>query len=327
MIFRNTNFLFIREEIENNFKRSHLMLEPIFVDYLKKYNSGSLFTDISFLIKNNKSILYCPLTIENKDKKKILNFFGESFFIICKNKTKEIIELFYNEINDILLKEKIGEINFLFQKKIENFNLQNEINLSFFEKISNRKYIDLTLDLNSIEKNFSKGHKSAIKKRYEDLEYKVIDNSNYNNDILDMMKMHQTVSKKITRSRDTWLLNGEMIKNKNGLLIKVFYKKKNISSSLFFFNKDEALYFSSCTDRNYFKDFINITHMSIYNSIKYLKNFGCKKLTLGDCKTHYSQKTISEKEKNIEKFKSSFGGNNYVNFHLKYLHQNFLNLF
>ena len=98
MIFRNTNFLFIREEIENNFKRSHLMLEPIFVDYLKKYNSGSLFTDISFLIKNNKSILYCPLTIENKDKKKILNFFGESFFIICKNKTKEIIELFYNDV-------------------------------------------------------------------------------------------------------------------------------------------------------------------------------------------------------------------------------------
>ena len=150
---------------------------------------------------------------------------------------------------------------------------------------------------------------------------------NYNNDIIDMMNMHHVVSQKITRSKETWLLNGEMIKNNNGFVIKVIYKKKIISFSLFFFNNEEAIYFSSCTDRKYFKDFINITHKSIYHSINYLKKNGCKKLTLGECKTIYSSEDVTQKEKNIQKFKSSFGGDIYINFYLKKLDPDLIDLY
>ena len=142
-----------------------------------------------------------------------------------------------------------------------------------------------------------------------------------------MMNMHRMVSQKITRSKETWLLNGKMIKNNNGFIIKVIYKKKTISFSLFFFNNEEAIYFSSCTDRYYFKDFINITHKSIYHSINYLKNNGCKKLTLGECKTIYSSEDITQKEKNIQKFKSSFGGDIYINFYLKKLDPDLIDLY
>ncbi len=237
MIFQSTNFLVIKKELENSLNSFPLFLEPIFVNYLKKYNSESNFFDISFILKKNKTSLYCPLTIENKNNKKILNFFGEPFSIICQSITEEMIDLFSIKIQEIVLKKKIDEINFLFQKNIDNFETLNVNNLNLFNKISNRKYIDLTLDLDQINKKFSKGHKSAIKKNYDDLDYKVIDDTNYKNDILDMMKMHQIVSQKITRSKETWLLNGEMIKNKNGILTNVFYKNKIISFSFFFLIK------------------------------------------------------------------------------------------
>lgn len=327
MTFQKTNFLFIKNELEKSTKSYPCTLEPIFIDYLKKYNSISNFLDISFIIKKNKSILYCPITIETNSDGKKLNFFGEPFFIICENKDKELLSLFYKKIQDIMNEKKINKINFLISKKFENFESGKIISQNSLNKITLIKYFDLSLDIQNIKKDFSKGHKSAIKKEYDELEYKIIDFKNYNNDITDMMNMHYVVAQKITRSKETWLLNGEMIKNNNGFLIKVIYKKKTISFSLFFFNNEEAIYFSSCTDRNYFKDFINITHKSIYHSINYLKNNGCKKLTLGECKTIYSSEVITQKEKNIQKFKSSFGGDIYINFYLKKLDPDLINLY
>ena len=41
--------------------------------------------------------------------------------------------------------------------------------------------------------------------------------------------------------------------------------------------------------------------------IKYLKKLNCKKITLGNTKTLYNVEELDLKEKNIEKFKSSFG--------------------
>ena len=48
MTFQKTNFLFIKNELEKSTKSYPCTLEPIFIDYLKKYNSISNFLDISF---------------------------------------------------------------------------------------------------------------------------------------------------------------------------------------------------------------------------------------------------------------------------------------
>ena len=75
-----------------------------------------------------------------------------------------------------------------------------------------------------------------------------------------------------------------------------------------FHNKKDALYFSSCTLRDKFSTFKNITHKSIWKSINFLKNLNCEKFYLGTTKTLFSKKNIDQKRKNIERFKSSFGG-------------------
>ena len=323
MSINNVNFKLLKKKLKTLLNRSDLRLNETYIDYLKRYNSDSSFKDISFIIKNENSLLFCPLTIHIKNKKKILDYFGEPFFIICHNETQELKKIFHKKIKKISVEEKIKNINFVSQKELnDEFNLYN-LNKQKIYKISYRKYIDLTLDMRTIRANFSRGLKSKINKNYKELTYQLINHKNYNKDIFKMMKFHRDISKRITRSKATWSANEKMIKNKNGFLIKVTYKNKVISYFFIFYEKPNALYFSSCTNRKYFKDFNNITHKSIYDAIKYLKKIGCKKLTLGDCQTIYSSKSQTLKEKNIEKFKRSFGGDNFVNFFYGKFDKNF----
>ena len=73
-----------------------------------------------------------------------------------------------------------------------------------------------------------------------------------------MKKMHEEISKKITRSNQSWLLNEKMILNNKAFLVQVSDLTKVISYSLFFYNGRESCYFSSCTYRDLFKDYKNI---------------------------------------------------------------------
>ena len=141
----------------------------------------------------------------------------------------------------------------------------------------------------------------------------VVDHSNYTNEISEMMNMHHLVAQKITRSEKSWHINEEIIKKENAFIIKVMLDQKVISYSLFFYNKQESIYFSSCTERKYFKYYKNITHTSIFEAIKYLKKNNCENFTLGETKSIFSTRNISDKEKNINLFKNHFGGDLEVN--------------
>ena len=72
----------------------------------------------------------------------------------------------------------------------------------------------------------------------------------------------------------------------------------------FHFNSTVASYFSSAAIRDYFQILNNIAHKGMYLTIKYLKNKS-KFLYIGS-QTLYSKNLLSEKEKNIERFKKSF---------------------
>ena len=56
--------------------------------------------------------------------------------------------------------------------------------------------------------------------------------------------------------------------------------------------------------------------MKFYVKLHHAFDIKCKKITLGYCKTIYSPTIISEKLTNLEKFRNSFGGDNYLNYYL-----------
>jgi len=325
MQLKRTNYLKIREKLINIKKNQNIIFEPLLIKYYQSYFDKSYFKDISFEIENKNNFILCPLTLERKDNQNYLSFYGNFFSIFYVNKEIEIFNYFFKKIQSIIENEKIQNIKFSFQKEFR----EKEINQKQYvdiDKIVLNKYIDLTTDYEMIIKNFSKGHKSAIKKNYDELTYQIIDDKNYNNEIFDMMRLHEEVSGKKTRSKKTWIINEEMIKEKKGLLVKVTKENQAVSYSFFFKNNSEAFYFSSCTYRSLFNNYKNITHKSIEHMIKYLKKLNCKKVTLGNTKTLYSVEELDLKNKNIEKFKSSFGGKEFVNCYCNNISEKFFKI-
>jgi hypothetical protein len=270
-------------------------ISPLYIDYQVKYNCKSFFLDLSD--ESNKFGINIPMTLESKDGTNILNYYGKSITINANS---------YHEKN--LLSEYILYLNQKYQ--IQKYNIKYPV-ICFeenFKKYSNKLVEEMFVDLSNPEKdifkNFKQSSKTCLNKIYNDLNYQIIDYSNYNCEIEEMRKLHIKIANKETRSKETWLINEEMIHNQEGFLIKVDYNKDPISYSFFFYNEYLCEYFSSVAIREYFKKFNNINHKSIWLAIRYIKKKS-KFFYLGD-KTFYSKYAISEKEENIEKFKNTF---------------------
>ena len=179
------------------------------------------------------------------------------------------------------------------------------------------KKIDLKKKIEDIFNDFKPNTKNEIRKsqKIDDVEIKIIHSGNYDsNKIIDMMKMHELVSNKKTRSLQTWLINEEMIKSDQGFIIEILYKKKTISYAFFFNNNHEVNYFSSVTLRENFEIF-SINHLSILKAIQFAKKKNISFFNLGITEFLYTRENdfVNDKEKKIAFFKSRFGGEDGIN--------------
>lgn len=298
----------IRKNLINKNIFNKYLLEDIFVNYLKKYHSNTHFEDNSFIYEEARNKVFCPNTIEKKNNETYLNYLGNPIKVFHQNlPINEFKKNFFNSFINLCDKKEIK--NILLCLEIEKNKHENQLSLheDIIDKVYQESFINLNLSEEEILKGFSKGHKSELKKKSV-FSYKVINCKNYiANLMLKMMELHKMVAGKQTRSLETWLENEKMIMENKGFLVCALLKDKIISYSFFFHDKLSGIYFSSCTDREYFS-YAGITHNSIWCAIKYLKQIGCKYFSLGDVKTLYSKDNITEKEKNIERFKRSFGG-------------------
>ena len=273
------------------------LLDPLYTEYRKLYYETNFINKSFFLDGKNK--IYIPLTLNSE--KNECSFYGEP------------IEIFSNDIISKIDYTKIKEYLTNFNcKKVFKFQIKNkkkltQINHAYVDKIINSIDIDLTKTLDEIKSNFSSNTRNQIKKNYENVKFEIIDKGNYKkNEIFKMMHFHEKISKKKTRSDKTWLQNEKMILDNRGFIVKAIFGNKIISLSFFYFNNINCRYFSSIADREYFTKIRNIHHKSLWLAINYVKN-KCKFLNIGNI-TLFNKDTISEKEKNIEKFKSKFKG-------------------
>jgi len=297
----------------------NIYLEDLYIEYRKEYFGEKNFLDLNLKNVNKKNFQF---TIDTSKGNKIINSYGhpiefdfkELEYISLKKIFKEIVLASKeNGIKKIFIKKRISE------KSLDNFKkTKNKTLISCYKE----SILMLDQDLDAIKKNFKKGHKSSLKTNYDNLTYEIIDYKNYpNNEILQMMKLHKKVAGHVTRSEKSWKINEQMILGKKGFLIKVTENKKPISYAFFFHNKFFSLYFSACTIREKFKIYKNISHKTIWLAIQHLKKIGCKQFLMGNVKTIFSVNKFDSKTKNIELFKSSFGGdkNFYVEYYLKVL--------
>ena len=327
MKFQKLEFRELIENTLNKFTISDTYLCLDYINYLIEFNSVNTYEDLSFILEHGDEKIFCPLTMEENKGIRVLNFFGRPFSLggenVNNNCTKEAI----NMLKNIISEKGIYKIDLLINKEILPDEYLSTLNKDNISKISHQKFIQLDANINEIKTKFSKGHRYLVNREFESLKYKIIDHNNYAGEIYKMMELHRQVSGKKTRSEKSWVLNEKMILNKKGFLISANYEEKAISFSFFFHNNGLSEYFSSCTDRNYFKQFNNITHKSIFLAIQYLKDKKCKYLTLGETKNLYSEKVLSDKEKNIQVFKNSFSGKCFTNVHFNKIHDDIINTY
>jgi glycerophosphoryl diester phosphodiesterase len=267
-------------------------------DYQNLYYKTN-FVNKSFEMNTTNKVIV-PMTLNETENN--YSFFGDPVEIFFSEKISKSI---YQELISIF-KEINSETKFKIEIKDEK--LLNEKH-DYIEKIINEIYIDLSLKLDQIKSNFSSNHRNEISKNYLNSTFEIIDYKNYKKDtIFEMMELHKHVSGRQTRSIESWKKNEKMILEKKGFITKVKLDNKVISFSFFYHNNFTCIYASSVGLREYYKIVRNMHHKSLWLAINYAKKY-CNYFYIGPI-TIYSKENISEKEKNLQKFKNKFKGIN-----------------
>jgi hypothetical protein len=190
-------------------------------------------------------------------------------------------------------------------KLIEKFASESSSAFVFFERV-----IDLRKSNSDLVKDFSKSVKNAIKQdiSQEDNFKFVTQDSPWEvrkNAIRELKELHFLTSGRSTRSEKTWELQ-EIQLATGSLTIGMGYRQgKMVHGAMYMLSELSAFYAVSANSKEILGT--SIAHPFIAKSIFALKSMGIKKVYMG---RQYEQLTreITEKEKNIAKFKSFFGG-------------------
>lgn len=274
----------------------------------------------SFMVyKNNKIVGCIPVFLENINGEINLSYGGgaipspiidEKLNLVTQKKVRKFI---FENIDKIAYENKIKKIT-MYIPSLSSVYINNLQKYNYLQEYGYIDVSDLTciIDLSRSEQelfsNFSKGHKSDIKKAEGILKLEIINETNVTkNRVYDFMNYYFRISGKNTRPMDAFDNIYEWIKSGYAVLLKATYNSFICGYSLFAIYKDTSYYAMACKDENYIE--FNISHFLQWKAIKYLKDRGVKYLDVG---IQYFGDTLnsfpSDKDKNISKFKRGFGG-------------------
>jgi FemAB family protein len=287
------------------------------VNYYVEYFDGE---NLSFVLcENNRSVGIYPLFI----------YKNENNWLISGNGTSLIKPLFINSISKKTkkkLEKKIVEIvekiaSNLGIKKVELFD--DSINLSswylLWLKKANKNFltyqlaINLQLTIESIRLGFRKSYKPLVNKALKEFDIDVCDDD-IEYTFEEFRLLHLKVAGKETRSRKTWNIQKEQVKNNEAFLVTVRDQNVLIGAGLFTYTKDTGSYSVGAYKRELFNK--PIGHGVQMKAIETLKEKGCKIYHIGQKTTMLDESKPTDKELSISHFKEGFSGYVYVQPHL-----------
>jgi hypothetical protein len=150
--------------------------------------------------------------------------------------------------------------------------------------------------------NIRKSYKSLVNWGYRNLIIKIYDKTNITEDIITLFEnFHIEISKRRTRSHNTWLIQYEAIKNEKGYIVLGYYNENIVSAVLIVCSQTESYYGVAVNDRHLMAQKLPIGHTLLLESIFYSKRTGLKKFHLGNVSN-----TDDEKLNYISKYKRGF---------------------
>ena len=302
------NFTKAYNELARNSNRQW----PHWMPFNKVYNYERLIershiNDISFIIKNND--------------KPVMGLLGFSCYnpdiidvpsIIIENseiRTAKIQKNFFKVFDNMPLKNH----SFWLRDFLENGNLSEFSKKLLREgaqaKLTFAQVLDLTLDIESLRKQIRKSYKSLINKGFEEMDIKIFNYENINQDtIFRFRDLHISEAGRETKSKNSWLNKYNIVKNNEGFLVTGEINGELISAGLFSISSDYADYQVSAS-RSY-KNNKPLFHSLMWKAIDFAKAIGCKYFEIGEIvyRNHPNISKPLEKEIGISTFKSGFGG-------------------
>jgi len=184
--------------------------------------------------------------------------------------------------------------------------------ISIFNKAQTKfgRVIDLKQNLESINHSYSKSVRSAMKVNLDVLEkIEIVDYRSTKTSasfaFQSLKALHLNSAGRMTRTEESWRIQESLLANGDAFISQFLRDGKILSSAFFMQTKFDAYYGVSAsllrTNGN------SLSHRCIVEAIRDCKDRGLNSMHLGDQYSYLSTE-ISEKERNIEKFKSFFGG-------------------
>jgi hypothetical protein len=238
------------------------------MEYQRNSKFGAIFTDRSFLLRQNGHIIDIVSLIQEDD---------------------QLISPGFSDRKEILAEVK--------RIALENGIKRIKVNCDIREYLSIPSYTCI-LDLDDIQP--TKGHRSAIKKAEKYLIWTdQVDIETFRDD-------YYRIAGKITRPAVTFNILGEWIRQGFGILLEAQYENATAGYVYLLHWKDRAYYFMSCVEPE-FKQY-NVSHYLQSVAFDILRRRGIKRYELGEQVYNSLHCQPMEKERNISLFKRGFGG-------------------
>lgn len=197
-------------------------------------------------------------------------------------------------------------------------SLEELISLGSFAYVYFDRIIDISKDVDELVSNFSKSVKNVIKNNSitED-SYKLIDSNSPDETRKDAIRalkeLHFLSAGRKTRSDKTWEVQGSLLANGYIVLGLGYLQEELVHGAMFMLADKSAFYAVSANSKELTGT--SVAHPFIFRSILALKALGIQKIYMGR-QFEELTRNISEKERNIAKFKSFFGGDLVLGFGL-----------
>jgi len=275
--------------------------------------------NLSFIIVREKiPIALCTLFLENISD--IVQFSIRNGYLnapiyadnLQSKDKKEIEQLCFMKIDELAKKHKVRKCMFLIDplSRKETFNYL--IKYQYLDSSINTNIVNLNENIEELWSKLRKSYRSIIKCNQDKYRIFIMNSKNADKKIHEIYRnLHHKAAGKVTRPRETFDIEFDMLQKNYATLICLMEKEQYIAVSYFYHNGTGVYYGSSADDPELTHN-IPYEHSILWSAIEYFKKTGFTGFELGW--QHFSQQLFdqpSKKEIDISFFKRGFGGTNY----------------
>lgn len=289
---------------------------PKWIEYEKSYAASCIVKDLSFiLVDHNLPVSICPLFLEEHDGFNCFSYAGSyqaaplvKFGLPLKH-GKRIERACFEKIDKLAVEHDVKRTMFILDSLtgIYDYNLLTEY--GYIDSSINTSMIGLSSDIKSLWSNLRKSYKSLINNGRDKFSISIIDHNNPDFEVHEAYrKLHHKTAGRVTRPKETFDIQFEMLKDDNAILVGLQEDKRHIGFSYFLHNNKGAYYASASDDPEYDSD-VPLEHSIIWAAIDYYVKRNFEFLEMGSQQfgsqlfDHPGEKDIS-----ISFFKRGFGG-------------------